>query len=135
MLSNWLPVYQGKGGFSNLICLLVDPFHNFGIPETLTSDGGPESEKTGDFLRKLGIKHRMSSVGFLYANQKAERSVGAAKRLLRDVIKPSGEIYSVALIKGLLNFAIRQIRTPASHQLRCCWEENYVTSYHRRKAW
>ena len=102
--SNWLQVYQGKGGSSNLICLLADLFHNFGIPETLTSDGGPEykSEKTGEFLRKLGIKHRMTSVGFPHANQKAERSVGAAKRLLRDVIKPSGEIDSVALIKGLL---------------------------------
>ena len=53
-------------------------------------------------MRKLGIKHRMTSVGFPHANQKAERSVGAAKRLLRDVIKPSGEIDSVALIKGLL---------------------------------
>ena len=31
-----------------------------------------------------------------------ERSVGAAKRLLRDVVKPSGELDTVALVKGLL---------------------------------
>ena len=102
--SNWLQVFHGRGGSSNLISMLGNLFHSFGIPETLTSDGGPEykSEQTRDFLKKLGVYHRMSSVGFPHANQKAERSVGAAKRLLRDVVKPSGELDTVALVKGLL---------------------------------
>ena len=76
--SNWLQVYRGNGGSSNLIKLLGDLFHSFGIPESLTSDGGTQytSEDTKEFLKKLGIKHRISSVGFPHANQKAERSVG-----------------------------------------------------------
>ena len=102
--SNWLQVHKGKGGSSNLISLLGELFQSFGIPETITSDGGPEykSELTREFLRKLGVKHRMTSVGFAHANQKAERSVGAAKRLLRDVVKQFGEMDTVALVKGLL---------------------------------
>ena len=78
--SKWLQVYRGTGGSSNLISLLGDLFHSFGIPETLTSDGGPQyiAEITKDFLIKLGVKHRISSVGFPHSNQKAERSVGAA---------------------------------------------------------
>ena len=44
----------------------------------------------------------MSSVGFPHANQKAERSVGTAKRIIRESVKPSGELDTVTLIKGLL---------------------------------
>ena len=40
--SNWLQVFNGKGGAHNLISLLDQCFHSFGIPETLISDGGPE---------------------------------------------------------------------------------------------
>ena len=102
--SNWLQVYRGDGGSSNLIRLLGDLFHSFGISESLTSDGGPQytAEETREFLRKLGVKHRISSVGFPHSNQKAERSVGAAKRLLRDTVRPSGDIDTTSLIKGLL---------------------------------
>ena len=58
--------------------------------------------ETKEFLRRLGVKHRVSSVGFPHSNQKAERSVGAAKRLLRDIVKPSGDIDTASLVKGLL---------------------------------
>ena len=102
--SNWLQVYTGKGGAYNLISLLGQSFHSFGIPETLTSDGGSEyiAGNTKEFLRKLGVHHRLSSVGFPHANQKAERSVGTAKRVIRDAVKPSGELDTVTLIRGLL---------------------------------
>ena len=102
--SNWLQVFTGKGGSHNLTSLLGQTFHSFGIPESLTSDGGPQyiAEETQEFLRKLGIHHRKSSVGFPHANQKAERSVGAAKRVIRDAVKISGELDTVTLIKGLL---------------------------------
>ena len=102
--SNWLQVYQGKGGASNLISLLGNCFHSLGIPESLTSDGGPEyiADSTKEFLRRLGVRHRLTSVGFPHANQKAERSVGAAKRVIRDAIKINGELDSVTLVKGLL---------------------------------
>jgi hypothetical protein len=82
--SNWLQVFTGKGGAHNLISILGQCFHSFGIPETLTSDGGPEytAGNTQEFLRKLGVHHRLTSVGFPHTNQKAEKSVGSAKRWL-----------------------------------------------------
>ena len=102
--SNWLQVYRGNGGSSNLITLLGDLFHSFGIPESMTSDGGSPyiAGDTKEFLRKLGVKHRVSSVGFPHSNPKAEKSVGAAKRLLRDAVRPSGDIDTTRLVKGLL---------------------------------
>jgi hypothetical protein len=36
--SNWLQVFTGQGGAQNLISLLGQCFHSFGIPKTLTSD-------------------------------------------------------------------------------------------------
>ena len=102
--SNWLQIFTGKGGSHNLISLLGQCFHSFGLPETLTSDGGPEytAGATKEFLGKLGIHHRLTSVGFPHANQKAERSVGTAKRIIRDAVKPNGELDTITLIKGLL---------------------------------
>ena len=58
--------------------------------------------ETKEFLRRLRVRHRISSVGFPHSNQKAERSVGAAKRLLRDSVRPSGDIDTVSLVRGLL---------------------------------
>ena len=59
--SNWLQVFIGKGGAHNLISFLGQCFHSFGIPE-----GGPEytAGNTQEFLRKLGVHHRLTSVGF-----------------------------------------------------------------------
>ena len=99
-----LQVYRGDRESSSLITLLGNLFHSFGIPETLTSDGGPQytAAETKEFLRRLGVRHKISSVGFPHSNQKAERSVGAAKRLLRDSVRPSGDIDTVSLVRGLL---------------------------------
>jgi transposase InsO family protein len=57
---------------------------------------------TQEFLKKLGVHHRLTSVGFPHANQKAERSVGSAKRVIRDAIKPNGELDPIPLVQGLL---------------------------------
>lgn len=102
--SNWIQVYQGKGGSNMLVNTLSQAFSSFGIPETLTSDGGPQyiSGDTENFLARLGVHHRLSSVGFPHSNQKAEKAVGAAKKVIRDAVKPSGDLDPVALTKGLL---------------------------------
>ena len=72
---------------------------------TLTSDGGPEytAGNTQEFLRKLGVHYRLTSVGFPHANQKAERSVGSAERVIRDTVKPNGELDPVTLVRRLLS--------------------------------
>ena len=40
--SNWVQVFTGKEGAWDLISHLGQCFHSFGLPETLTSDGGSE---------------------------------------------------------------------------------------------
>ena len=74
------------------------------MPEALTSGGGSEyiAGNTKEFLRRLGVHHGLTSVGFSHANQKAERSVGTAKRVIRDAVKPNGELDTVTLVKGPL---------------------------------
>ena len=102
--SNWLQVFSGKGESFTFTKMLGQACHTFGIPESLTTDGGPQyiAEETKSFLKKLGIHHRYSSVGFPHGNQKAERSVGAAKRLIKDAVTLSGELDTIAIIKGML---------------------------------
>jgi len=75
--SNWPSVYQGNGKADNLIKSLRDIFITFGIPEELTSDGGPQftAEVTKDFLKSWGIHHRLTSVGNPHANSRAEIAV------------------------------------------------------------
>ena len=95
---------QGKGGSHTLITILSQAFNSFGIPETLTTDGGPQyiADDTGNFLKRLGVHHRTTSVGFPHANQKAEKSVGAAKKVIRDAVSPAGNLDQVVLTRGLL---------------------------------
>ena len=99
--SNWLQVFTGRGGACQPARPIIPQFWN---SRNLDFGHGPKytAEETKSFLSKLLVYHRMSSVGFPHANQKAERSVGAAKRIIRDSVKPSGELDTVTLIKGLL---------------------------------
>ena len=84
-------------------------------------DGGSEyiAGTTKEFLRRLGVHHRLTSVGFPHANQKAERSVGTAKRVIRDAVKPDGELDTITLVKGLLTLRNTPDRdtgmSPAQH--------------------
>jgi hypothetical protein len=45
-------------------------FQDIGVPDTITSDGGPEfkSEKLKALLRQYRVHHRLTSVGFAHAN-------------------------------------------------------------------
>ena len=68
--SNWFNVYEGKGGAVSLVEITTRLFEDFGVPETITSDGGPQfsSDKFQTFLMLYGVYHRLRSVGFAHAN-------------------------------------------------------------------
>ena len=88
-LSGWSDVFRSpkgspQAGSEGLICCLRNCFARFGVPEELSSDGGPEfvSKATEDFLTRWGVRHRLSSAYNPQSNGRAEVSVKATKRLL-----------------------------------------------------
>ena len=94
-LSGWTEVYSTPSGSQNsgargLIRCLRSFFTTFGVPEELSSDGGPEftADSTKKFLKQWDVRHRISSAYFPQSNGRAEVAVKAAKRLLRMNVRP-----------------------------------------------
>jgi hypothetical protein len=63
--SNW-PSVSKAGGAEELVKVLRWHFVDKGVPEVLSSDGGPEymATVTQEFLKRWGVHHRVSSVAF-----------------------------------------------------------------------
>jgi len=88
-LSGWVEVYSSpagssKAGSKGLIAHLRTMFATFGVPEILSSDGGPEfiATDTEDFFTFWGVHHRQSAAYNPQSNGRAEVAVKKAKRLL-----------------------------------------------------
>lgn len=104
--SNWPIVFKESGTSTNLVKRLRDVFITFGIPEELTSDGGPQftAEETQEFLKSWGVHHRRSSVGNPHANARAEIAVKSVKRMLMANTSPTGSLDVDAFQKAILIF-------------------------------
>ena len=92
--SNWPIVSPSRDGASGLTQSLRDTFSTFGIPDTLTSDGGPEfaSHATRAFLKTWGVHHRISPAYHPHANCRAEVAVKTMKRLIAGNTGPGGTL-------------------------------------------
>ena len=108
-LSGWSEVFSVprnscNSGSSGLITCLRRFFITFGVPQELSSDGGPEfkSDTTSKFLKDWGVFHRISSAYYPESNGRAEVAVKSAKRLLRDNTGPSGSLNSDKFLKAML---------------------------------
>ena len=66
-------------------------FVTFGIPEELTSDGGPQfnAGKTQECFR---VRHRITSVANPHANCRAELAVKTVKRMLMDNVSGTASL-------------------------------------------
>ena len=92
--SNWPSVFKEAGRAEGLVNRLRDFFETFGVPEEITSDGGPQFTAgiTTDFLKSWGVHHRLTSVGNPHANSRAEIAVKTVKRMLMANTLPSGSL-------------------------------------------
>nr|XP_039263276.1 uncharacterized protein K02A2.6-like [Styela clava] len=92
--SNWPMVFRSESGAHGLVKRLRESFVTFGIPEEMTSDGGPQftSGITQEFLKSWGVRHRITSVANPHANCRAELGVKTVKRMLADNVGPSGSL-------------------------------------------
>ena len=88
--TSWPIVYAAKRGGTadELKEKLQECFSTYGIPENLTSDGGPQytSHIVRDFLASWGVKHRICSAYNPHSNMRAETGVKSMKRILREAI-------------------------------------------------
>nr|XP_033946685.1 uncharacterized protein LOC117452278 [Pseudochaenichthys georgianus] len=108
-LSGWVEVLSSTAGTAlagsaGLVQHLRSFFATFGVPEELSSDGGPEfkASHTEDFLRLWHVKHRVSSVSFPQSNGRAEVAVKTAKRLLMSNTGPSGGLDQDRFLRAML---------------------------------
>ena len=110
--SGWPIVTPAHNGASGLASTLRDTFATFGIPDTLTSDGGPEfaAHSTREFLATWGVHHRISTAYNPHANCRAEVAVKTTKRLISGNTGPGGTLLN-SFFKALLQY--RNCPSPA----------------------
>ena len=92
--SQWPMVFRSENGADGLVKKLREVFVTFGVPEEITTDGGPQftAGKTQEFLRSWAVHHRLTSVANPHANSRAEIAVKTVKRMLSDNTSASGSI-------------------------------------------
>ena len=82
--SNWPSMFKVKPGEGSkqLINALKAHCETFGIPEKLSSDGGPQYTSTEmiQFIADWGIQSRISSVAYPHSNYRAELLVKTVKQ-------------------------------------------------------
>ena len=108
-LSGWIevmraPVGSVQSGSKGLCEWFRQYMARFGVPVTVSSDGGPEyvAKETQDFFKRWGIKHRLSSAYFAQSNGRAEVSVKAMKRLIHDNVAADGSIDNDKFVRAML---------------------------------
>ena len=84
---------------------LLKWFATYGVPEEISSDGGPpyNAHDFVSFLRTWDVRWRLSSAYYPQSNGRAEAAVKSAKRILLGNINPTtGELDTDAAARALL---------------------------------
>ena len=108
-LSGWTEVVQTRipsvsSGSKGLCDALRKIFVTFGVPEEISTDGGPEftSSETEEFLQRWGVRHRISSAYCPQSNGRAEVAVRVIKRLLEENMDKNGNLNNDQVARALL---------------------------------
>lgn len=104
--SHWPIVTHSKEGAKALTTVLRETFATYGIPDTLTSDGGPQfsSHLTANFLKAWNVEHRISSAYNPHANCRAEHGVKTMKRLIAGNTTSNGDLAVDKFHKAILQY-------------------------------
>ena len=100
------PTGSAWSGARGLVACLRTHCATFGVPQEISSDGGPEftASITKEFLEKWGIKHRISSAYYPQSNGRAVVAVKTAKRILRANVGPNGSLNNDKFLRALLQY-------------------------------
>ena len=95
--SGWIMLYHyppSKFRNDSLINIFREIFTNYGTPEKISTDGGPQftSQPFEQFLKNWAIQHRLSSVHYLESNGQAELAVKSSKLIIYDNTNPDGSL-------------------------------------------
>ena len=98
------PFGTSHAGARGLVACLRKWFQTFGVPEQVSSDGGPEftADQTKTFFKKWGVSHRMSSAYNPQSNGRAEVAVKTVKRLMRSNTSTSGSLDTDRFLRAML---------------------------------
>lgn len=104
--SSWYIVEWAKDGAIGLLNVLRHTFSTYGIPDELSSDGGPKfiAHTTRQFLQKWKVQHRHSSVAFPHSNCREEVSVKTIKRLITGNICQNRSLNFDVFQKAILQY-------------------------------
>ena len=104
--SNWPIIERANAGSKGLVNDLRKLFATYGIPDELSSDGGPEfaATLTSNFLKSWGVHHRVSSVAYPHSNCRAELGVKQAKRLISSNTGHNGDLNTDLLQRAMLQY-------------------------------
>ena len=104
-LSGWVEVVQVKStAFKSTKAILLKWFQTFGVPEEISTDGGPPFNgiEFKEFMERWAIRWRLSSAHYPQSNGRAEAAVKSAKRILMDNIPDSGNLNTEAATQAML---------------------------------
>ena len=106
--TGWLMIYHfpNQANAHNLVSICRDISMCYGVPEEISSDGGPQftSVEFKTFTRDWGIRHRLSSVEYPQSNGRAELGVKTAKRIITDNTNPDGSLNNNKILRAVLQY-------------------------------
>ena len=104
--SGWIMLYHyppSKFKNDSLINTCREIFTNYGTPEEISTDGGPQftSQPFKQFLKNWAIQHSRSSAHYPESNGRAELHVKSSKRIIYDNTNPDGSLNTDKAVRAI----------------------------------